>query len=146
MTPQGRAMLMEDEGCELVAYPDPLTHGEPFTVGYGHTSPSVSQGQEITQAQADAFLDADIAKAELGLTTALPWFAGLDPVRRDILTNMAYNLGVAGLLAFRHMLAAMEAGNYRAAADDALDSAWAHQVKGRAYRLAALMQSGQYPT
>lgn len=145
MTPQGRAMLMEDEGCELVAYPDPISHGAPFTVGYGHTGPEVHPGYTMTLAQAEGALDADIAKTEAGLKAALPWFATLDPVRQDVLTNCAYNMGVAGLLAFHHTLAAVEAGDYRAAAAALLDSLWAKQVKGRAYRLAAIMQSGQYP-
>lgn len=146
MTPQGRAMLMEDEGCELVAYPDPISHGAPWTIGYGHTGPEVHLGLKISQVQAEAYLDADIPKTEAGLNNALPWFAGLDPVRADVLTNCAYNMGVAGLLAFHNTLAAVEAGDYRAAAAGLLDSLWAKQVKGRAYRLAAIIQSGVYPS
>lgn len=145
MTPQGRTMLMEDEGCELVAYPDPISHGAPWTAGYGHTGPEVHPGYTMTLTQAEGALDADIAKAESGLSKALPWLSGLDPVRTDVLVNMAFNMGVDGLLKFHNTLAAVQAGGWKAAAAGMLDSAWSRQVQGRAYRLAAIMQSGQYP-
>ena len=29
------------EGCELKAYPDTVTAGDPLTIGYGHTGPDV---------------------------------------------------------------------------------------------------------
>lgn len=137
-------MLMEDEGCELVAYPDPISHGAPWTIGYGHTGPEVHLGLEISQAQAEADLDADIAKTEAGLNKALAWFAGLDPVRQGVIVNMGYNLGVAGLLQFKHMLADVEDQDWKGAAAQMRSSLWARQVQGRAYRLASLMETGAY--
>ena len=40
-TPNLLADLRRDEGLRLAAYPDPLTHAEPWTIGYGHTGPDV---------------------------------------------------------------------------------------------------------
>ena len=52
------------EGCKLKAYPDPGSRdGNPWTIGYGHTSDSflyVTKGLTITQAQADAALQHDL--------------------------------------------------------------------------------------
>ena len=48
--------LMSDEGCRLTAYPDPLSGGDPWTIGYGATGPSISKGTVWVQEQADADL------------------------------------------------------------------------------------------
>lgn len=85
MTPAGLAQLKNEEGLRLTAYPDPLSGGAPWTIGYGHTGPEVHQGLKWTKAQAEAALAADVAKAETGVEKALPWTSGLDPVRRDVL-------------------------------------------------------------
>lgn len=71
------------------------------------------------------------------------WYTKLDPIRQKVLIDMAYNLGMAGLLKFRRMIAAIELGDYEAAADQMLDSRWARQVKTRADRLAEMMRTGE---
>jgi lysozyme len=51
------------EGCELEAYPDPGTGGEPWTIGRGSTRLNglpVKPGDVISRAQADAMLQADL--------------------------------------------------------------------------------------
>lgn len=144
MTPQGRAMLEDDEGLRLVAYPDPMTRGAPWTIGRGHCGPEVHEGLVWTQATADAVFGTDIEKAETGLRHAIPWVGDLDPVRMDVLTNMAFNMGVDGLLGFHNTLAAVRAGAWKQAAAGMLASLWARQVQGRAYRLAEVMQTGAY--
>lgn len=137
-------LLRSDEGCALEAYPDPLSGGEPYTVGYGHTGPEVHPGMQITLDQAERYLDTDLTSASLGLRKALPWFEELDPVRQAVLLDMAFNLGVDGLLEFHHTLKAVRAGDWKAAAAGMTDSLWARQVKGRAYRLAEIMRTGAY--
>ena len=71
------------------------------------------------------------------------WYTKLDAVRQKVMIDMAYNLGMAGLLKFRKMIAALELGDYQAAADQMLDSRWARQVKTRADRLAEMMRTGE---
>lgn len=142
MTPQGIAQLKLDEGCVLTSYPDPLSGGDPWTIGYGHTSSGIHQGMTVDQAQADAWLTSDIAKAETGLANALSWFDSLADFRQDVLANMAFNMGVGGVLNFHHMLAAMEVQDWPKAAAEMLDSKWATQVGRRANRLADVMQNG----
>lgn len=48
----------------LKAYPDPATHGDPWTIGYGHTGPDVKPGRIISQDEAVDLLIADLATAE----------------------------------------------------------------------------------
>lgn len=146
--PQLVADLKRDEGLRLEAYPDPLSGGDPWTIGYGHTGPEVRQGVVWTEAQCEAALISDIQKHSAELARHLPWVERLDPARRRVLANMAFNLGVGkpggtkGLLGFKNTLGMIERGEYAAAADAMGKSLWAKQVKGRAVRLAKTMRAG----
>lgn len=132
------AALKGDEGCRLVAYLD--TEGV-WTIGYGHTK-GVHRGMTISQEQAEALLYGDIEKHNAATHAALPWLKNLDPVRRRVIENMGFNLGVDRLLTFKNTLAYVQSGQYRQAADNMLQSKWASQVKGRAVRLAKEMRTG----
>ena len=77
------------------------------------------------------------------LNAALPWLAGLpEPVQRAV-SNLAYNLGVTGLLKFDTFLSLLKAGQYVAAADDLAQTLWAKQVGNRAARICALIKGEQ---
>lgn len=142
MTPQGIAQLKLDEGCKLHAYPDPLTHAEPWTIGYGCTGPDIHKDTVWTQAQADGELLSRIRIFEAELDHRLPWWNLLNPTRKDVLVNMAFNMGVDGLLGFKNTLAMIQAGDYAKAADGMMNSKWASQVHNRAQRLADHMRLG----
>ena len=60
----GLALIKQYEGCRLAAY---RCAAGVWTIGYGHTA-GIHSGMTITQAQADAYLQQDIAKFE-GLLT-----------------------------------------------------------------------------
>jgi lysozyme len=134
--------LKRDEGLRSEAYPDPLSGGDPWTIGYGHTGPEVHAGLIWNEEQCESALLEDIVEHEEGLDTEIPWWRGLDDLRQDVLSNMAFNLGVGGLLGFPAMLAATQAGDYATAADEMLDSQWADQVGQRAIRLSDQMRTG----
>lgn len=57
----------EFEGLELVAYPDPATGNDPWTIGYGHTgglsAPQVKRGMKITKVQAEEYMKSDLEAA-----------------------------------------------------------------------------------
>ena len=136
--------LKIDEGCRLTAYKD--TVGV-WTVGYGHAH--VPPGTVWTQAEAEAQLIKDVEDHNADLAIELPWVANLDPVRRRVLQNMAFNLGVGsatsgkGLLGFKNTLEYARTGQYDNAATNMLASKWAKQVGQRAVRLARQMRTGQ---
>lgn len=127
--------LIRDEGIRLRPYRDSVGK---LTIGIGRNLDDVG----ISKAEALFLLDNDITTAILALEAALPWTHSLDPVRLAVLTNMAFNLGITGLLGFHHFLAAVQAGNYSLAKDHMLASKWASQVGPRAIRLADQMNSG----
>lgn len=135
--------IERDEGCTLQAIPDVLTKGPPWTIGNGHTGLEVHPGLVWTPAEVTAARKADIAKATAGLDTALPWWRRLSDVRQDVLANMAFQMGVHGVLEFPKALAAIKAGDFEVAALQLADSEWARsETPRRAERLIAQMKSG----
>lgn len=133
------AQLKIDEGFRSNAYPDPLTGGSPWTIGYGHTGLGIRPGLIWNQAQAEAQLVADVEHACADLDRCFPWWQRLDDVRASVLINMAFNLGIDGLAGFKATLNAIKNGQWEAAAAGMMGSLWAKQVGDRAKRLADLM-------
>jgi lysozyme len=66
----------------------------------------------------DALLVADITAFEANLTAQLGAWAGYPESAQQALFDMAYNLGVGGLLKFRKLLAACAAGQWAIAATE----------------------------
>lgn len=59
----GIDLIKSFESCSLVAYPDPGTGGEPWTIGWGHTG-RIKPGDTVTAAEADDILENDLHSAE----------------------------------------------------------------------------------
>lgn len=75
------------------------------------------------------------------LIEKLPWVGDLDMVRQRVLLNIAYHLGVPGLLKFRNTLEFVKNGKYQEAADEISESLWARNTY-RAAQLSQAMRSG----
>jgi lysozyme len=73
------------------------------------------------------------------LIAVLPWIEDCDENVQRALANMAYQLGIGGVLKFRKMLDALKRGDRATAALEALDSDWAKQTPRRAKRVANLI-------
>lgn len=129
-----RAELVRDEGSRTTVYRD--TRGN-LTVGVGHNL-TIPQDQHTI----DALLTSDIAGCVASLDLRQPWWRNLDPVRQRVLINMTFQLGGAGLARFPQFLAAMQAGQWDAAAEEMMDSNWARECPARAARLRSLVLDG----
>lgn len=150
MTPQDLAtlttQLRRDEGLRLRVYDDAT--GQPIAPGSavkGH--PTIGYGRAldvrgISSQEADYLLSNDVQAVIAQVQRALPWSLTLSAPRFAVLVNMAFNLGLGGLLSFNNTLAKVQAGDYAGAAQGMLASLWAKQVGARAQRLAAQMQTG----
>lgn len=132
--------LIRDESEVLHAYQD--SEGW-WTIGVGRLIDK-RKGGGITHQESLYLLANDITKVELQLSQSLPWTATLDDARRGVLLNMAFNLGIDGLMGFHHTLASIQAGDYALAKDHMLASKWATQVGARAKRLAEQMVTGEW--
>ena len=126
------------EGIRLRPYR--CTAGK-LTIGVGRNL----EDRGITLAEARLLLANDLADVRNGLANALPWVARLDDVRQRVLIDMAFNLGLQGLLEFKRTLEAVRQGRYQQAAGMMLESRWASQVGQRAQRLAQMMRDGREP-
>jgi lysozyme len=131
--------LKTDEGWRGSAYEDHLGF---LTIGYGFLIDE-RRGGAIPEAVAEFWLKFILERNADELVARIPWIAAQpEPVQRA-LQNMAYQLGVNGLMQFRKTLAALRAGDYNQAADEALDSRWARQTPNRAARVVALFREAE---
>ena len=132
-----REQLIRDERCVLRVYNDSL--GVP-TIGVGRNL----RDKGLSQHEADILLDNDILEVSAAVTSNLPWTMGLDEPRRAVLLNMAFNMGLGGLMEFTKTLAHVEAGEFHEASLEMLRSTWATQVGDRAVRLSIQMRTGEW--
>lgn len=91
----GLDLIKQYEGCRLAAY---RCAAGVWTIGYGHTA-GVHSGMTITQAQADAYLQQDIAKFEgyVNNPAYVPITEQLNQNQFDALVSFAFNLGAGNL-------------------------------------------------
>ena len=130
--------LRRDEGEVLSAYQDHLGY---WTIGVGRLIDK-RKGGGITPEESAYLLSNDIDKRQAELLRRAPWMAQLDPARFGVMLNMAFQMGVDGLLGFKNTLAMVKAGDYAGAAAGMLHSKWATQAPARAQRLSVQMRSG----
>lgn len=127
--------LIRDEALKLRAYK--CTAGK-TTVGVGRNLDDVG----ITRDEALYLLGNDIRRVTADLDRELPWWRGLSERRQRALANMCFNMGISRLQGFRKMLAALQAGDFTRAADEATNSAWFRQVGERGPRVVAAIRNG----
>ena len=133
--------LKRDEGVRQVAYQDSLGL---WTIGVGRLIDGRKVGAGLRIKEIEQMLLNDIADREQALRLSLPWFDSLDEVRQAVLVNMAFQLGVVGLLQFKDTLNRVREGDYAGAAVAMLQSKWASQTPERAKRVAKQMESGAW--
>ena len=120
----GHAIASADDCCRLVwigpASPDQIRSGyaQVAAAPKGLVASSYQQYSQMRMAQdaINQLLAADIVLFEGLLAKALPnWGAYPEPAQ-EALFDMAYNLGIGGLLKFKKLIAAVNAGNWQTAA------------------------------
>jgi lysozyme len=147
--------LERDEGYRAAPYLDTAVPPK-WTVAHGRNL----EASPLTGPEWKALLDAKeialsispngaarllgngITAAQTQCTQAFGWWPQLDEVRREVLVNLTFNMGMQRLVGFKNMLAAVQRGDYDIAADELLDSAYSKQVGARAQRLANQLRTG----
>lgn len=135
-----KEQLKRDEGVVRYAYEDTLGY---LTIGVGRLIDD-RRGGGLSPSEIDYLLNNDIAEKTAQVLEALPWAKDLTEPRLAVLINMAFQMGLRGLLGFPGMLGAVRTGDYKAAAEHMLDSKWEQQTSTRAHRLADQMESGEW--
>lgn len=140
-------LLKRDEGMRLYPYLDSTGW---WTIGIGHlidrrrggSFPPWLRSVPITEDEAGHLLATDLLEREARLAGVLPWLEGESEACRLVLSSMAFQLGVAGVLDFRDMLAAAEEKRWADAGREMRASLWYRQTPQRAERLARTMETG----
>lgn len=90
-------LVQEFESCQLLAYPDPETGGDPWTIGWGSThyanGQSVQKGDTISQSQADFLLEMRLQADNQALASRITGYGKLSVNQRAALLSFTYNCG-----------------------------------------------------
>ncbi|ESP95492.1 MULTISPECIES: glycoside hydrolase family protein [Pseudoalteromonas] len=113
--------------------------GGKLTIGYGRNL----DNKGVDKDEAEYLLAQDIQNALAGVKRRID-VSHCNEARIAVLTNMALNIGLQGLMGFKKMLAHVQQGEFEDAAVEMLDSRWANQVPTRAQELAQQMLSGEW--
>lgn len=135
-----KTQLRREEGAESCAYQDSLGY---WTIGVGRLIDS-RKGGGLSNDEIDLLLDNDIKRNYEAVLKALPWVDKLSDARQAVLIEMAFQMGLKGLLQFQRMLGSVEDGQYVEAAAEMVKSRWAMQTPARAYRLASQIETGEW--
>lgn len=109
-----------------------------LTIGVGRNLDELG----LSADEANWLLQRDVVRINEEADSELAWFSKLDSVRQDAILSMLFNLGLTRFRGFKRMIAALEIGDYAAAAKEMLDSKWSKQVPERAKALSQMMLTG----
>lgn len=128
--------LVLHEGKKAKPYVD--TVGK-ITIGIGRNLTDVGLSEDEIQ----YLFNNDKARTIKDLDNYLPWWRGLDEVRRRVLFDMCFNMGIGTLRTFKNTLNFIQKKMWTSASQNMLASKWATQVGQRAKRLADMMETGK---
>tara|TARA_R110002050_G_scaffold124575_4_gene243780 strand:- start:382 stop:876 length:495 start_codon:yes stop_codon:yes gene_type:complete len=147
--------LKKDEGFRGSYY---LCSAGKKTIGYGRNVESNNFSEEekmilglperdfeiepMNESEAEVLLINDIDRIIKRLSMKLDFFDDLHDIRKGVLVNMAFNIGVFGLMKFKNTLRFCKYGEFINASYEMLDSKWAGQVPSRAFKLSQMMGLG----
>lgn len=128
-------LIREHEGYSR--FPYKCTAGK-LTIGYG-----LNLDAGVDRDLAALILDYQIINVKQACNLKLDWFQDMDQVRRDVVVNMVFNLGMQRFLKFKKTIGYLNESRYTLASFEMLDSKWATQVGARAYELSEMMRTGE---
>lgn len=128
--------LHRHEGLRL--HPYRCTAGK-LTIGIGRNLEDVG----ITAVEADVLLANDLIRVVEDLRRNYSAFDRLDNVRKFVLIDMCFNLGISRLRMFKKMFAAIDEQDWTLAAAEMVDSRWCSQVGERCKTLKLMMETGK---
>jgi lysozyme len=131
------SLLKRDEGDNSkLYYLNTIPH-----IGVGH---NLASGPDLTPAARDMILSDDVAFVVESLHSRVKFWNRLNDIQQAVLISVAFQCGVAGLMAFTKMLQALSLGDLENAADELLVSTLAKQNVQRTQRLAQMLRTNQW--
>ncbi|UOS22490.1 lysozyme [Helicobacter pylori] len=107
-------LIVDSEGFSLSIYTDKMGHP---TIAYGYNLSVYSyESERITKPQSYGLLT-DILKENHKAILSYGWYKNLDAMRRMVILDLSYNLGLSGLFKFKQFIKAIEDKNYALAVE-----------------------------
>lgn len=128
-----KQMLRIHEGLRLKPYKDTTGH---LTIGYGRNL----DANGISEEESEYLFNNDVNRVDSELTQTFEWYNSLSVVRKAVIIDMTFNLGIRGLSRFKKTISYIESKEYEKASVEMLDSLWAKQVGKRAIELSQMMK------
>lgn len=129
------------EGRSTHAYQDSKGF---WTIGFGRNIDKRG-GPGLRESEMHLMLENDLTEVEALLEASLEFYTELKEPRKAVLIDMAYNMGVHGLLKFRTMLGCLKLKDYQGAANAMIRSKWKTDVGPRRWKpLFEMMSSGEW--
>lgn len=142
-------MLKRHEGERLKPYLCPAGKN---TIGVGWNMDAnplpddiddyLERNGEITQEMSDRLLRMSVANATRYCLRIFPAFLSFADNRRNALIDFLFNVGIGTAATFKNTIAAINRGDWSAAADGLKKSAWYKQVGNRGPEIVALVREG----
>ena len=129
-----KARISKEEGMRQFPYRD--SRGI-LSIGKGRNLETVG----ISVDEADVLLTNDLEHAEKTLDKLFAFYPKLSDVRKCVMLDMCFNMGIGKLLNLKKLLDYLNAEMYEFASAEMLDSLWAKQVGPRAKDLASMMST-----
>ena len=136
MMPDFKALIERlkiNEGFRSKVYKDHLGFD---TIGYGFAIKDL----ELTEKEAEYLLANRVSQKHLHLLDNLDWYKDMPPEVQSVILEMVYQMGFSGFKKFKKAITHMKDKNWKAAADEMLDSRWAKQTPNRANQLADIVR------
>jgi len=132
--------IKKHEGFVPKMYKDSLGYA---TIGYGHLvrpDEQWEEGTEYSKEQLEVVFKTDFNNA-LAHANSLMDSMALHVQAKEVIVEMVFQLGIAGVQKFKKMWEALRKGDYHEASIQMLDSRWAKQTPNRAQDLSNVMRA-----
>jgi len=128
--------IKKNEGYVPNVYKDTLGID---TVGYGFTIKDLELSEDIC----GTILNILILERAHNVYKEFPWLLEKPMVVQEVVIEMSYQMGVAGISRFRKTLDYLKNDDFVRASEEMLDSKWAMQTPGRAKTLSILVKTAK---
>ena len=103
-----------------------------WTIGHGLTYITERESKDITAQR--------LSQLHIKYHDNQEWYADLPPKVKEVLIEMAFQMGYSGTLKFKKMIAAMKNKDWKCASDEMKDSKWYRQTPSRCKELADIVR------
>ena len=117
--------IKRNEGLRLKPY---HCKAGKLTIGYGRNL----EAKGISIKEAEYLFENDLKIVAKQVANRIEFYKKLSYKRKMVLVDMAFNMGIEGLLSFKKMLGAMKRKDFMEAGKELMRSKYAEQVKTRA--------------